>query len=99
MVCLAHHIEPFIGGGLAIAVQKPAHTVDEDLRSAARNAVEPGGDQAIDHFGDGELRQARKVNHFRRRQRVQFEVGVPPLDGAKQIFVPGQRQIGIVAAL
>ena len=36
---------------------------------------------------------------FWRRQRVQLEGGIPLLDGTEEIFVPGQRQIGIVAPL
>ena len=46
-----------------------------------------------------QLRQPREVNHLRRRQRVQLELGIARLDRAEQILVPGQRQIGIVAAL
>ena len=98
-VRLAHDVEPFVGGRLAVAVEQLAHAVDENLGAAAGNAVEPGGDQAIDHRGHRQLRQPRDVNHLRRRQRVQLELRIALLDRAEQILVPRQRQIGIVAAL
>ena len=34
-----------------------------------------------------------------RRERVELERGIALLDGPEQIFVPGERQVGIVAAL
>ena len=51
MVRVAHHVQPFIGSGFAVAVQEPANAIDEDLRSPAGNAVEAGGNQPIDDFG------------------------------------------------
>ena len=98
-VRVAHHVEPFVGGRLAVAVQQLAHAIDEDLGAAARNAVEPGGDETIDDRRHRQLRQARQVNHLRRRQRVQLERRIALLDRAEQILVPRQRQVGIVAAL
>ena len=96
---VAHDVEPFVGRRLAVAVQQLAHAIDEDLGAAAGNAVEPGGDQPLDHRRHRQLRQPRQVDDFGRRQRVQLEVGIALLDRAEQIFVPRQRQIGIVAAL
>ena len=85
---------------LAVAVQQLAHAVDENLGAAAGNAVEPGRDRAARcTSATRQLRQPREVNHFRRRQRVQLERRIPLLDGAEQILVPLERQIGIVAAL
>ena len=46
-----HHVEPFIGCRLAVAVQQLANAIDENLRAAAGNAVEAGGDQAIEDLG------------------------------------------------
>jgi hypothetical protein len=37
---VAHHIEPLIGRRLAVAVEDLPDAVDEDLRTAAGNAVE-----------------------------------------------------------
>ena len=96
---VAHHVEPFVRGRLAVTVQKPAHAIDENLGAAAGNAVEARGDQPIDDLGHAELRQPRQVDHFGRRQRVQLEIRIALLDGAEQIFVPGERQIGVVPAL
>ena len=72
-VRVAHDVEPFVGGRLAVAVQQLADAIDEDLGAAAGNAVEAGGDQPIDHRRHRQLRQPRQVDHFRRRQRVQLE--------------------------
>ena len=47
----------------------------------------------------GQLRHPREVDDFRRRQRVQPERRIALLDGAEQILVPLDRQVGIVAAL
>ena len=47
---VAHHVEPFVGRRLAVAVQQLAHAIDEDLGAAAGNAVEAGGDQPLDHL-------------------------------------------------
>src|SRR5688500_19577650 len=47
-VRLAHDAEPFVGRGLAVAVQQSADAIDEDLGPTAGNAVEPRGDQALD---------------------------------------------------
>ena len=96
---LTHDVEPFVGGRLAVAMQQPANPVDENLGAAAGNAVEPRGDEPIDDLGHADLRQPRQVNHFGRRQRVQLEIGIAILHRAKEIFVPRERQIGVVAAL
>src|SRR5206468_1266466 len=87
------------GRGLAVAVKQVAHAIDENFRAAAGNAVEAGGNQTLNDVRNGKLRQARQVDHFRRRQRVQFEIRIAGLDGAKQILVPRERQIRIVSAL
>ena len=98
-VRVAHHVEPFVGGRLAEAVQQRADAIDQDLGAAARNAVEAGRNQAIDHGGHRQLGQPRQVDDFRRGQRVELERRIALLDRAEQILVPRQRQVGIVAAL
>ena len=96
---MTHDVEPFVGGRLAVAMQQPANAIDENLGAAAGNAVETRGDEPIDDLGHADLRQPRQVNHFRRRQRVQLEIGIALLDRAEEIFVPRERQVGVVAAL
>ena len=59
----------------------------------------PGDDQPIDDLANTELRQPRKVDDLRRRERVQLEVRISRLDRAEQILVPRERQVGVVAAL
>ena len=54
---VAHDAEPLVGGRLAVAVQQLAHAIDQDLGAAARNAVEAGRDQPVDHLGHRQLRQ------------------------------------------
>ena len=48
---VTHDVEPFVGRRLAIAMQQAANAVDEYLRAAAGNAVEPRGDKTIDDLG------------------------------------------------
>ena len=96
---VAHDVEPFVGRRLAVAVQQLAHAIDQDLGAAAGNAVEAGGDQPLEHRRHRQLRQPREMDHFGRRQRVQLERRIALLDRAEQVLVPGQRQVGIVAAL
>ena len=47
-VRVAHHVEPLVGGRLAVAVEQLAHAIDEDLGAAAGNAVEARRDQPLD---------------------------------------------------
>ena len=70
---VTHDVEPFVGRRLAVAVQQPAHAIDQNLGAAAGNAVEAGRDQPIDDLRHRQLRQPREMNDFRRRQRVQLE--------------------------
>ena len=98
-VRLAHHVEPLVGGRLAVAVEQLADAIDEDLGAAAGNAVQAGRHQAVDHLRHRQPRHPRQVDHFRRRQRVQLERRIALLDRAEQILVPLDRQVGIVAAL
>jgi hypothetical protein len=39
------------------------------------------------------------VDDFRRRERVELERRIPLLDGAEEILVPLDREVGIVASL
>ena len=99
VVGVAHHAEPFIGGGLAVAVEQLPDAIDEDLSAASGNAVEPGVDQAADHLGHRQAGQPGDVDHLGWRERVQAELGISSLDGAEQVLVPGEGNIGIVSAL
>ena len=98
-VRVPHHVEPLVGGRLAVAVQQLADAIDEDFSAATRDAVEARGDQPVEHLGDRKLRQPREVDHLRRRQRVQLERRIALLDRAEEIFVPRQRQVGVVPSL
>ena len=53
---VAHHVEPFVGGGLAVAMQEMANAIDEDLGAAPGNTVEACSDQAIDDVRNTEAR-------------------------------------------
>ena len=98
-VRVAHDVEPLVGRRLAVAVEQLAHAIDEDLGAAAGNAVEPGRDEPLDDLRHRQPRQAREVDDFGRRERVQPERRIPFLDGAEQILVPLERQVRVVAAL
>src|SRR4051812_27798648 len=81
---VSHHVEPLVSARFSVTVQQLAHAIDENLRASARNAVEARRDQALDDRWYGQLRQAREVNDFWRRERVELESGIPLLDRAKQ---------------
>ena len=74
-MCMAHDAEPFVRGGLAVAVEKFPDPIDQDLGATARDAVEATRDQPLDHLGNGKARQTREVEDFRRRERVETERG------------------------
>ena len=96
---LPHDVDPLVRRRLAVAVQQLAHAIDQNLRATARNAVEAGRDQSLDHRRRGYLVQPGNVQDLRRRERVQLELGISRLHRAKEILVPLNRQIRIVAAL
>src|SRR5262249_56656721 len=73
--------------------------IAENCSAAAGQGVEAGRDQTMEALADGKLREPRQVDHFRRRERVQLERRIPLFDGAKQILVPREREVGVVAAL
>ena len=99
LVGAPHDVNPFVRRCLAVTVQQATDAIDQDLGAAAGNAVETRCSQPVDDGRHGQLGQARQVNHLGRRERVQFERRIAGLDGAKEIFIPGQRQVRIVPAL
>ena len=56
-------------------------------------------DKPLYDLRHGQPGEARQVNDFGRRERVQAKCRVALLDGAEQILVPLNRQVGVVAAL
>ena len=72
-VRVAHDVEPLVSRRLAVAVQQLADAVDQDFGAAAGDTVHARGNQSIEHRGHRQLREAREMDHFGRRQRVQFE--------------------------
>src|SRR5688572_19752397 len=96
---LAHDAQPLVGRRLGVAVQQPAHAIDQNLRAAAGNAVEPGRDQPIDDRGRRYPVEPRDMQDFRRRESMQLELRVTRLDRAEEILIPLNRKIRVVAAL
>src|SRR5437660_1375773 len=66
---------------------------------APGNGVQSGHEQSINHLGHGEPRQAGQMDHFRRRERMQTELGIKRIHSAEKIFVPLERQIRIVTSM
>src|SRR5207249_11681045 len=80
-------------------MQELADSIDQDLGPPTGHAIEPGVYQPPEHLGNRQLREPRQVDHLGRRQRVELECGIPLLDCAEQIFVPRERQVGVVPTL
>ena len=96
---LPHHVQPLVGRRLAVAVQQLPHAIHENLGAPARDAVEPCRHQAFDHRWDRKLVEPGDVQDLGRGQRVELEVGIARLDPPKQVLVPRNRQVRIVASL
>ncbi len=96
---MAHDVEPFVRSCFAIAVQQLSHAIDENLGAAPGDAVQAGRHEPRDDVRHAELRKPREMDDLGRRQRVQLERRIAILDRAKQILVPGERQVRIVPAL
>ena len=96
-VPLAHHLHPGVGRALERR-DRVADLVVEDLGAAARDRIEPGRDQPLDDRADRHVLELGDVADLLGRQAVdrQREVGLHP---AEQIFVPGERQVGVQPAL
>ena len=86
---VAHHVEPLVGGRLAVAVQQLAHAIDENLGAAAGNAVEAGRDQPLDDRRHRQLRRAARGGCTSGGESAcSLNVGIALLDRAEQILVP-----------
>ncbi len=96
-VRLAHHLHPGVGGALERR-DGVADLVVEDLGAAAGDRIEPCCDEALDHGADRHPFELGDVADLLRRQAMdgQREVGLHP---AEELFVPGDRQVGVEAPL
>ncbi len=90
----AVHLLPLVGGALQ-ARDARANFVVEDFRAAAGNGVESGVAQARDGVAHGEAGNFGDAQNLRRRKAVQVQLREALLDGAQQIFVIVDAQIGI----
>src|SRR5207302_1810439 len=91
------HIDPVLRGTLQ-ATDAVTHGVVENLRSAAGNGIEPGVTQARDGIADGESADLGDVSDLGRRKTVAVDLEAL-FDGAQQVFVPVDFEIGVQAAL
>ena len=76
-----------------------ADAVDEDLRAAARQAVESRRLQALQCLLDGKPRLLCEVEDLRRRERVDRQHGKLALQAAQHFLVIGKTQLRMQAAL
>ena len=93
----AHDAEPLVRRRLGRRDDAP-HAVDQDLRAAAGQGIEPRIAQARQRLGRGQTRLAGDVLHLARRERMQVD-RIPGLDRSEQVLVPLDAELGVVAAL
>src|SRR5207253_10584975 len=75
-----------------------AELLTEDLTAAAGNRVEARRDQLADHLFERHSEAPGEEVDLGRREAVDMD-RVMPLDVAQQVQVPGERDVGVVAAL
>jgi hypothetical protein len=66
----------------------PAHFIDQDFRTPARQGLQSGPVQACQSLGYGELGLAGEVDNFCRRQGMNLNLGKSPAQLTKEIFKP-----------
>jgi len=94
----AMHFDPVIGRRLEAADAAP-HIVVQDLGPAAGNRIEAGVPQPGDGVANTQLADLGNVHDLGRGETVAPDLGKAVLDGAQQIFVPLDLQVGVQAAL
>ncbi len=94
----AVHIFPIVAGAFE-ARDFGADFVIENFGAAAGNRLQSGVHQAANGVFDGEFADFRDAENFRRGKTVQVNGGKFLLDGAEEIFVVVDLQIGMQAAL
>ena len=76
-----------------------AHLVNEDLRAAARQAVETSRLQPLERLEDGEPRLAREVLDLCRRERMDGDRRIRLLDQAQHLLVIREAELRVEPAL
>ncbi len=94
----AVHVFPIVAGAFEARDFGPDFVI-ENFRAATGDGLQAGVHQASNGVFDAELAYFRDAKNFRCGKTVQVNGGKTLLDGAKQIFVVVDLQIGMQAAL
>jgi hypothetical protein len=98
LLCEPHHLDPAVRR-LLLGADPPANLVREDLGATARQAFEPGRDQAVEHGSGGYPLHVRDVLDLGGREGVDLDRGEGGADPAQQVFVPREVKVRMVPAL
>ena len=90
-------LDPAVGPGLA-AEELASHPLGKDLRPAAGHGADAGSHHALQDLRVRELESLVEVIDLGRRERLDLDGGSLVLDGAQQVLVPLERDVGMVAA-
>src|ERR1022692_2901629 len=92
------HRQPIFRGAFQ-ATDAETHFVVENLRAAAGDGVETGFLQPRDGIANRQAANFGDASDFRRREAVQMNRWEATLDGAEQILIPLDLEIGVQPAL
>ena len=93
-----HDMQPVVRHDL-LGADLAAHLVNEDLRAAARQAVEARRLQPLERLEDGEPRLAREVLDLCRRERMDGDRRIRLLDQAQHLLVIREAELRVEPAL
>ena len=72
-----------------------AYFIVENLRAAAGDGLQPGIHQALDGLANTDFADFGDTQDLRRRKTVQVHLRIASFEGAQQIFVIADLQIGM----
>ncbi len=94
----AVHFFPIVAGALQ-ARDFRADFIVENFRAAAGNGLQAGVHQPLNRFADAEFADFRDAQNFWRGKAMQMHLWVAGFQGAQQIFVVADLQVGMQPAL
>ena len=92
------HFDPIVGRRFQTADAAP-DVIVQDLSPAARNGIEARVSHPRDGVANADFAALGNVHNLRRGEAMAPDLGEAALDGAQQIFIPFDLQVGVQSAL
>ena len=91
------HVQPFLGGELAIGDRRP-HRLTEHFGPAARQRIQPGVAQRPQHVGDRHLIDPGDVRELHRRESLDVHVRILRFERPEHLHVVREPRLHIESA-